>query len=170
MRYPNIAAEMARTGMNQDQLADRLGICRKTLYTWLNVKAPEYGIQRMAEIFGVEPSYLASNNPVASVGAKIRLARRAAGLTQEELAKELGAATITVAQYERELREPKLLVLKQIADALGVPVTELLPGGVAEPEEDPEREALIRGITRMLRTTDTRKLEFVFYFLKEGPG
>lgn len=167
MRYPNLAAEMARAGLTQEQLADRLGICRKTLYTWLNVGAPAYGIQRMAEILGVEPEYIAPDTPLDSLGARIRRARRAAGLTQEELAEAVGAATITIQQYEANRREPKLLKLKQIADTLGVSITKLLPGEEPEPEKDPERESLLRGIARRLQRADTRELKFILYFLKE---
>lgn len=34
-------------------------------------------------------------------------------------------ATITIQQYEREVREPRIKQLREIADALGIPVTEL---------------------------------------------
>lgn len=59
MRYPNIEAERARAGLTQDQLADKLGVVRKTLYNWLTTGVPEKEIQRMAELFHVAPEYLA---------------------------------------------------------------------------------------------------------------
>lgn len=58
MRYPNIAAERARAGMTQEQLADRLGVTRKTLYNWETTGIPEDKVNLMADIFGVAPDYL----------------------------------------------------------------------------------------------------------------
>jgi DNA-binding XRE family transcriptional regulator len=59
VRYPNIEAERARAGLTQDQLADKLGVVRKTLYNWMTTGVPEKEIQRMAELFHVSPEYLA---------------------------------------------------------------------------------------------------------------
>ena len=58
MRYPNIEAERARAGLTQDQLADKLGVVRKTLYNWMTTEIPEDGVKRMAELFNVSPEYL----------------------------------------------------------------------------------------------------------------
>ena len=58
MRYPNIEAERARAGLTQDQLADKLGVVRKTLYNWMTTGIPEDGVKRMAELFNVSPEYL----------------------------------------------------------------------------------------------------------------
>ena len=55
-----------------------------------------------------------------SVGEKIRIARKKAGLTQEALAKKAGVATITIRQYELGKRQPRLEQLDLIADALEV--------------------------------------------------
>lgn len=53
-------------------------------------------------------------------GQNIKVARKVAGLTQEQLAKKCGMATITIRQYESEKREPRLTQLECIAKALGV--------------------------------------------------
>ena len=55
-----------------------------------------------------------------TIAQRIKEARTAAELTQEELAKALGLATITVRQYEAGSREPKLSTIKAMASALGV--------------------------------------------------
>ena len=34
MKYPNIEAERARSGMSSENLAAALGVSRKTLYNW----------------------------------------------------------------------------------------------------------------------------------------
>ncbi|WP_300282241.1 helix-turn-helix domain-containing protein [uncultured Subdoligranulum sp.] len=56
------------------------------------------------------------------LGSRIKKARKAANLTQAELAKYAGVATITISQYERGVREPKVDPLLRIANALGVTV------------------------------------------------
>ena len=59
-------------------------------------------------------------------GAIIRSARINAGLTQEQLAKKSGVATITIRQYELGKRKPRIDQLQKIANALNVPIMELL--------------------------------------------
>lgn len=60
------------------------------------------------------------------IGYNIKSARNAAGLTQEELARQCGVATITIRQYESGKREPKYDTLERLADALDVPLEVLL--------------------------------------------
>lgn len=65
------------------------------------------------------------------IGILIKQKRKAAGLTQEELAKKIGCATITIRQYESGKREPSIIVLGKLANALDVDIFDLIP-------EDPE--------------------------------
>lgn len=59
MKYPNIDAERARKGMNADELANELGISRKTLYNWtVNGNIPSSALIRMADIFHCSIDYL----------------------------------------------------------------------------------------------------------------
>lgn len=58
-------------------------------------------------------------------GATIKKYRQELGLTQVDLAKELGITQGTLAQYETGRRKPKIETLKRIADGLCVPWTEL---------------------------------------------
>lgn len=60
------------------------------------------------------------------IGPKIRAARKAANLTQEQLAQKSGVATITIRQYEAGKRQPRVEQLRAIADALGVLITQLV--------------------------------------------
>lgn len=55
-----------------------------------------------------------------SLGQKIRQARKEAGLTQAQLAEKCGLAAITIQQYERDKREPRMEQLVAIMDALHV--------------------------------------------------
>lgn len=53
-------------------------------------------------------------------GERLKTERKKKGLTQEELAKKLELATGTIQQYELGKREPKLPVIKKIAEVLEV--------------------------------------------------
>lgn len=59
-------------------------------------------------------------------GQRIREARKRAGLTQAELAKRLGIAYQTLAQWENDLRNPKYETCRRIADALDINILYLL--------------------------------------------
>lgn len=73
-----------------------------------------------------------------SVGQRIKEARKNAGLTQKELAGKLGVAYQTLAQWENDLRNPKLGTLYRISAALEVPVSKFLT-----PDEEAEIESVI---------------------------
>ena len=57
--YPNINAERARLGLTAEQLAQKLGVTRKTLYNW-SVKGdiPQAKLEQMARIFSCSVDYL----------------------------------------------------------------------------------------------------------------
>lgn len=61
-----------------------------------------------------------------TVGEKIRLSRKAAGLTQKELGKKMGVSASMIGQYETNLRVPKYETLQRISNALSVNITELV--------------------------------------------
>ena len=56
----------------------------------------------------------------------IEEARKAKGMTQEQLAKLLGVTQGAVAQWENGLTHPSFLMLPKVASALGVTVDELI--------------------------------------------
>lgn len=61
-----------------------------------------------------------------NIGENLRSFRKAVGLTQEELAKRAGVATITIRQYETNKRSPNTKTISKIANALGIPLDLLL--------------------------------------------
>lgn len=61
-----------------------------------------------------------------TIGERIKAARNKAGLKQSDLAEKLGVAVITIGQYERDKRQPRLEQLQAIAAALDVPMPELM--------------------------------------------
>ena len=86
---------------------------------------------------------------IVGYGPNIKAARKAAGLTQKQLAEILGLATGTVQQYERGVREPRFEQLKAIANALNIDLMLLFGGGeIMEKVRLPifsERFAQLRG-------------------------
>lgn len=62
----------------------------------------------------------------AGVGEQIMLARRRAGLTQRDLGERLGVSHVAVGDIERGKTKPNLDHLAAIAEALDVPLKQLL--------------------------------------------
>lgn len=60
------------------------------------------------------------------IGQRIKKARKKAGLTQRELAEGANVATVSIQQYERGARQPRIEQLQAISAALGVQVVDLL--------------------------------------------
>lgn len=60
------------------------------------------------------------------IGKKIRKARKAAGLTQAQLAEKSGVAAITIHQYEAGKRQPRIKQLADITAALNLSVDSLI--------------------------------------------
>lgn len=71
-----------------------------------------------------------------TTGQLIKAARKKAGVTQEELGKKIGVSGSSMAQWENDLRNPKLDTLQRIASALGVPVQELISDWEAVDKEE----------------------------------
>jgi transcriptional regulator with XRE-family HTH domain len=64
----------------------------------------------------------------ARLGAALREARLNAGYTQEEIARVLRVTPATIARYELGVRHLSASMLLQIATALDIPLSRLVPG------------------------------------------
>ena len=62
------------------------------------------------------------------LGLRIAMLRRAAGLSQSQLAKAAGVSPSTIGMYEQGRREPSIDTLVAMADALGVSLDLLVRG------------------------------------------
>ena len=60
------------------------------------------------------------------MGARLRAARRAAGLTQKELGEALGVEAVTVSRWERGVTSPSLPRLRRIAELTETTVSDLV--------------------------------------------
>lgn len=63
-----------------------------------------------------------------TMGVRIARLRRERGMTQADLANQMGVTDKAVSKWERDRSCPDLHSLPRLARALGVPVEELLPG------------------------------------------
>ena len=70
---------------------------------------------------------------VAAVGRLVRLGRAKRGMTRRQLAQVSGASERYLAQIEGGEGNPSVIILKSIAEALDVPITELLPRAHGRP-------------------------------------
>ena len=81
------------------------------------------------------------------VGKRIRSLRKAAGYTQKELAEKSGVATVSIQQYERGVRQPRIDQLNRIASVFQVPLSHFVgvepvevqvadPNGVSKAQKD----------------------------------
>jgi transcriptional regulator with XRE-family HTH domain len=68
------------------------------------------------------------------IGTRIAQLRKQAGLTQQELGPAAGLHGQTISDLERGVNTPVLTTLVAIAQALGIPLSEL----VDEPQPEPE--------------------------------
>lgn len=60
------------------------------------------------------------------LGIRITDLRRTAGLSQDQLADRIGVERRTIQRYERAERDPRYPDLLLLADALGVPLADLV--------------------------------------------
>lgn len=75
-------------------------------------------------------------------GGRLKRARNAAGLTQQELAEEVGLTQAAISQLEKGVRAPTPALVVKLADALGVKKTDL----AGQSEGQFERKALFRNL------------------------
>lgn len=85
------------------------------------------------------------------VGKRIQEARKKAGMKQSDLAERLGVAVITIGQYERGKRQPRIEQLKSIASALNVDVNWLMNGQTLEERDQVWKDQVARRFEEALR-------------------
>ena len=75
---------------------------------------------------------MSREHPAGVVGARLRAARTAAGMSQAHLAAKSGIPKPRISQYENEHLSPSLTTLSRLARALGISEAGLLAGSDAE--------------------------------------
>ena len=74
-----------------------------------------------------------TTTPSESFGQRLRRLRKNKGLTQAELAYRVGMHELSISRYELDKRQPKVEEVRKLAEALGVPQSELLDGSPLPP-------------------------------------
>lgn len=72
----------------------------------------------------------------STMGERIRMARKAAGLNQAALAARLGVTQPAVANWESGVHDPRRVMLAKLSDALGAPLDWLAEGARSQAERD----------------------------------
>lgn len=60
------------------------------------------------------------------MGGRLRTARRSVGLTQKQLAEQLGVEPITISRWERDVTTPSLPRLRRVAEITETTVSDLV--------------------------------------------
>ncbi len=74
-----------------------------------------------------------TNGATESFGQRLRRLRKNKGLTQAELAYRVGMHELSISRYELDKRQPQVEEVRKLAEALGVPQSELLEGSPLPP-------------------------------------
>ena len=95
---------------------------------------------------------MATDNENKSIAARLKWAREQAGLSQGQVAKQLGVHRPTISQIESGDRKVRLDELDRFAEIYGVDRTWLMDGDSALPgERDPRIELAARELTKLKR-------------------
>ena len=134
--------------MTQKELAAKSGVSEISIRSYENNKRnPKYEtLEKIADVLGIPVSEISGyklqgqcdNLRALSLGERIRRLRLEKNLKQSDLAKKANISRVTLGNYERGDRTPNTDSAKQIAEALEVPVSELLN------EECEENNELLR--------------------------
>lgn len=76
-----------------------------------------------------------------SIGARIRQARKSAGLSQADLAERIGVSQPAIATWESGVHDPRRVVMAKLADALSISHQWLAAGGRSPAEADSQAAA-----------------------------
>lgn len=103
--------------------------------------------------------------PRPKQGARLAAFRRAAGLSQVELAEALGVTQSSVAYWETAAKPPRSEIIGKMAAALGVRVEELLGEGPVKGVRRPGPVGRMQRIFEQATTLPRRDQELVAQFV-----
>jgi len=100
------------------------------------------------------------------IGTRIRQIRINRGWTQENLAAKADMDFTSIGAAERGVRNLSLKSLARVANALGVPIEELVSLPKGEKQVDLEKEAAIQELQMLVKEMDSEQIEFVLEVIK----
>lgn len=80
---------------------------------------------------------------ILTIGERLMIYRKRAGLTKKELAERAGISVSTVTKYENDVSNPDHEILSRMAIVLNVSVNKLMLG-FNDPSKDMPKESLIK--------------------------
>lgn len=95
-----------------------------------------------------------------SIGLRVAELRRAAGMTQAQVAGAVGTTPMVISSIERGAGVPSLARIAAIADALSVPIAELFTFERPLPGREPEG-VVVRRFTALARRLSAKDAEVV---------
>ena len=98
-----------------------------------------------------------------AVGKRIKIVRQRNGLTQDQLAEQVGLSPKYISGIERGVENPTMDILLRVATMLGVEPYDLFLFGESEESE----KALRKGIEKMVREADREKLQLYFDVIRK---
>lgn len=84
--------------------------------------------------------------PTGNLAARVKSARKARGMTQKDLAAQLGIDQAHVSRIENGSKVASVELLARIAKLLGVPLSELIDDTVTEPEDTYETGGIVSAL------------------------
>ncbi len=129
--------------------------------------AKQPGLQNLSALeraLGVASGYLLAADDVGnSFGPRLEELRKLRGLSQNDLARELGVTKGAVHAWEAGRNQPRMVMARRVADLLGVPLADLLPSeaqpaGVPSPVPDGPPSLPMRVAERFRAAREARGL------------
>jgi transcriptional regulator with XRE-family HTH domain len=100
------------------------------------------------------------------LGARLRDARKAAGLSQAELAEQVGLSVESVSRAERGSITPTVWTLVRFADVLRLDLAKLIRGAEPPPKKGSPRRPQLERVVRIIEELDDDQLEVLGDFLR----
>jgi len=100
----------------QKEVAEKIGTSETSVFHWENNHTTPFVafMPRIIEFLGYVPNLISSN----SLGGKIIVYRKIHGLTQKELASQLGVDPSTLGRWERGESKPPKKIMKKLKSFL----------------------------------------------------
>lgn len=98
-----------------------------------------------------------------AVGKRIKAVRQRNGLTQDQLAEQVGLSSKYISGIERGVENPTMDILIRVVKVLGIEPYNLFLFGETEDSE----KVLRKGIKKMLRESDREKLQLYFDVMRK---
>jgi transcriptional regulator with XRE-family HTH domain len=125
--YERLRTLRKTLGLSQEEFGGRIGKALRTIQYWEagTVQIPDTALKHISQVFGVSYEWLKEGKgemrkKKGTVGERIRLVRKALGLTQKGFADRIGITYQMLGLYERGVYEPSEKVLKLISSVFGV--------------------------------------------------